>query len=292
MSISERVPWWVKICSKIVLSRLPVPYSFWKKMHLFEHGKMNLVDSAYSTFLSHAKLAWVLDNNDPPRFLKRDGVFTVLELGPGDSLFSGLVAHAMGADKTILVDSGDFATKDVELYASMRCHLQKLGYLIGASEEALCGIPGLQYFTQGTQSLKGIPDQSIDFCFSNAVLEHIPRDEFPLLVRELNRVMKPSAVAVHRVDLKDHLQKSLNNLRFSNRVWESEFMKKSGFYTNRIRFSEMKSLFSDFDIATPRVEKWSNLPVNKSRLVEPYRSMENDELLVSGFDIVLRKVCS
>jgi hypothetical protein len=33
----------------------------------------------------------------------------------------------------------------------------------------------------------------------------------------------------------------LNNLRFSERIWESEFMAKSGFYTNRIPLGQNAS---------------------------------------------------
>jgi hypothetical protein len=63
------------------------------------------------------------------------------------------------------------------------------------------------------------------------------------MVEELLRVLKPSGISVHRVDLRDHLGRTLNNLRFSDDRLESDFFTKSGFYTNRIRFPEMISIF-------------------------------------------------
>jgi len=43
----------------------------------------------------------------------------------------------------------------------------------------------------------------------------------------------------HRVDLRDHFGSALNNLRFSDKKWELDWIANSGFYTNRIRLQEM-----------------------------------------------------
>ena len=49
----------------------------------------------------------------------------------------------------------------------------------------------------------------------------------------------------HQIDLRDHLGGGLNNLRFSDSLWESNFFVKSGFYTNRISFDKMISIFEN-----------------------------------------------
>lgn len=84
---------------------------------------------------------------------------------------------------------------------------------------------------------------SIDFIWSQAVLEHIRKSEFLDTMLELHRILRPNGVCSHVVDLKDHLGGALNNLRFSEKLWESNFMASSGFYTNRIRYSEMLDIF-------------------------------------------------
>ena len=102
--------------------------------------------------------------------------------------------------------------------------------------------------------------------------------------------MKPDGIGVHRVDLKDHLGGSLNNLRFSDATWESWLFQNSGFYTNRIRFSEMVELCrrAGFLCETTRVSRWEHLPIERSALAEPFRHLSESELLVNGFDIVIR----
>lgn len=136
-----------------------------------------------------------------------------------------------------------------------------------------------------------IPSGSVDYCFSNAVLEHIPKQDFNQMAHELFRIIKPDGVCVHRVDLKDHLGGGLNNLRFSEKVWESTLFSGSGFYTNRIRFNEMLNVFVEagFDYTLPRVLRWEQLPISNNKLDGAFRQLNDDDLLVSGFDIVLKK---
>ena len=64
-TIRDRLPWWVVIGAKLVLSRLSTPYSFWKWLHLFEHGDMDKPEMALAGFLEHARTAGVLDEQFP-----------------------------------------------------------------------------------------------------------------------------------------------------------------------------------------------------------------------------------
>ncbi len=63
--------------------------------------------------------------------------------------------------------------------------------------------------------------------------EHIRAARFLPMMLALRRAMATSGRNFHYIDLQDHLAYALNNLRSSDRVWESEFVAKSGFYTNR-----------------------------------------------------------
>jgi Methyltransferase domain len=102
--------------------------------------------------------------------------------------------------------------------------------------------PNIVCLTEGLKSLREVPDASVDFLFSNTVLEHIRLKEFLPLVLEVKRVFKPEGIASHQIDFRDHLQYALNNPRFSERIWESDFMAKSRFYTNRIPWAKMQTL--------------------------------------------------
>ena len=147
-----------------------------------------------------------------------------------------------------------------------------------------------RYFTDGINSLRKIPSESVDFIFSQAVLEHVRKAEFSEMMREMRRIIKPDGVCSHSVDLKDHLGGALNNLRFSEPLWESDFMAKSGFYTNRIRFDDMLNIFSNegFLVDIISVERWEELPTPRSRMTKKFRNLSDEQLLVSDFVVVLK----
>jgi len=294
--IRNAVPWWLRIGAKIILARLPVDYSVWKRLRLFEHGDMNQPEKALHTFLEHAKTGDVLDTKGQvPRLKATNDGFTVLELGPGDSLFTAMIARALGASRTWLVDTGPFATTDMNAYMSLFNYLQQRGIAVPCAtnqentDEILKACDG-DYMTDGVSSLAKLTVNSVDYCFSNAVLEHVPRDHFAMLAAELFRVMKPGGVSVHRVDLKDHLGGGLNNLRFSEATWEGPLFRNSGFYTNRVRFGEMLVIFerAGFDCRLPRIVHWERLPTPRSKMDAQFSCLPNEDLRVSGFDIVLR----
>jgi len=298
MAIKKFFPWWVRIITKILLAKLPISYSFWKKIRLFEHGDMNQPNRAFDIFFEHAKTADILDlsANDFPKFkiLKNNQDFTVLEIGPGDSLFTGVIAYSFGATKSWLVDTGPFASNEMRIYRQLIEFLETKGYRapkhsISQLKEVLSHC-GCEYLTNGVDSLATIPSSSVDFCFSNAVLEHIPRKDFDRMLNEMTRVIKPSGVSVHRVDLKDHLGGGLNNLRFPQGIWESSLFLNSGFYTNRIRFGEMIDAFkkAGFDCFVTRKVNWEKLPLSRSSINGKFNNLPEKDLLVSGFDVVLR----
>ena len=221
--------------------------------------------------------------------------WVMLELGPGDSLSSALVARALGAQKSYLVDVAPFASTDITVLKRMAKHLTRLGLPLEGIEE--CGTIGeilqlcnAEYLTSGLESLKSIPDHSIDLLFSNAVLEHVRLHEFASLCGEMRRIQRPSGVGSHTIDFADHLGDSLNNLRFSQSLWEAEWMVSSGFYTNRIRPAQMCGLFAKagFQVDVLKTVKWPKVPIKRSRLAAPFSTLDDSELITYGLDVLLR----
>jgi SAM-dependent methyltransferase len=294
--LKRLIPWWAKIAAKILLSRLPLPYRFWKRAGLFVHGNMDNAVSSVRSLLLHAQTAGLLaPGAQPPRFKQAGTGFKVLEIGPGDSLSTALAARLMGADQIWLVDSGPFASTALTTYHQLAHHLGELGY--DTEPFARAQVIGqwldqcqASYLTEGVASLAGLPDASVDFCFSNAVLEHIPAAEFRRFLAEHKRILKPGGVGVHRVDLQDHLGGRLDNLRFSERVWESALFRRAGFYTNRIRFRTMQDIFTQagFVCSVPRCIRWDTLPTPRSKMQSGFAALDDENLLVKGFDLVLR----
>jgi SAM-dependent methyltransferase len=249
-----RVPWWVKLGAKVVLSRLPVPYRVWQRLGLFRHGCMDTLRYAIDVFDYHAQRAG-LDGRMAGR--------VVLELGPGDSIATAVIAAAHGA-RAILVDSGPFVRTDAALYVALAAELRGRGLAppdlegCGTIQEILRRCDST-YLSQGLTSLRGIQSASVACFFSQAVLEHVRRAEFPETFRECRRILKPGGVGSHRIDLADHLGGALNNRRFTEKTWESALFANSGFYTNRLSMNEMRALFvqSGFSAEIANVERWS-----------------------------------
>jgi hypothetical protein len=280
VDFKRQMPWWMKVAVKIPLSRLPVRHQLWSRIGIFKHGHMNIPAYAYSVFTEHLSRASVKPG------------FSLLELGPGDTLCSVLIGRAFGANKIFLVDTKCNACCDMESYRAMYDFLIAQGHTCCADLRSYDGMMkscNACYLTCGLSSLKEIPRNSIDFVFSQAVLEHIRKKDFVPTLKELHRIMKSDARSSHAVDLKDHLGGSLNNLRFSETLWESDFFAKSGFYTNRIRFLEMLRLFEEAGFTYQIVNKniWDKIPVDTGKLQIEFRRLPIKDLIVTEFTVLL-----
>ena len=130
-----------------------------------------------------------------------------------------------------------------------------------------------------------------DLIFSQAVLEHVRKADFAATMRECRRLLKVGGTFSNQVDLQDHLGGSLNNLRFKDAVWESEFFARSGFYTNRIRFKAMLEEFSKagFNVESVELSSWPTLPhTPKEKLAAEFQALPDSELCIHSFNVLLR----
>lgn len=273
--MKQHIPWQAKIIAKVILARLPFSYQNWAALNLFRHGAM--ADPAYArtVFALHIKDAF--GEREPPAGL------TYLEMGTGDSVASAVFAAALGAKKTYLVDVGDFITRDMAFYRQLDDRFDNFDDMMEYCHAT--------YLTDGLSSLKTIPDNSVDFIWSHATLEHVRHAEFDETMNELYRIIKPGGVMSHEIDLKDHLGGKLNNLRFSPDLWESEWMATSGFYTNRLRPYEMADSMrqAGFTIEEDRRSRWDALPTPRSKMAAPFKDQPEDELLTQIMNVRLRK---
>lgn len=284
--MKKYIPWWLKIIAKIILSRIPINYNFWQRVGLFRHGYMDEASYVLNVFNGHVLKAG-LERNIQGK--------TILELGPGDSVSTAIIAACYNCS-TILIDVGFFARTDIDSYLKLVESLKNKGLSppdISKSEtidDVLVACKA-RYLTHGLTSLSLIEGGTVDMIFSQAVLEHVRKHEFLEIMRECIRVLAPEGVASHSVDLKDHLGGSLNNLRFSESLWESDFFVSSGFYTNRIRLPQMKILFEDSGFTSEIIDirRWEYLPIKKKYLSQNFLSLSDDDLIVSGFDVLLHK---
>lgn len=268
--------WVFKIIAKLIISRLALPYSFWRSLSLFRHGSMDSIDYPIKIFDLHIKRAF-------PDGLPSGTV--ILELGPGDSLASALIGYARGASKAYLVDVDYFARKDVAFYQTLAVDLNNRGLQCPDLSDALSlddilRASNASYLTNGLTSLRTIRSDSVDFVWSHSVLEHVRKDELALVLAELKRILKPGSRSSHNIDYQDHLAYSLHNLRFSEQLWESDFFAKSGFYTNRVPAIQLHRMLQEAGFKMLREEfgKWPGLPIPRRALHAEFTKFTDTEL--------------
>jgi SAM-dependent methyltransferase len=228
------LPWWFKMGCRLVLPDLGV---LGRIGHLFVSSAdedtdidrlIDLFDTKFSQFRSARN--------------RRPGSY--LELGPGDTIARALVAAANGVDRIWLVDAGNYARRDMRHYHAVAADLTARGFSVPDLSHCrrlddILRACRATYLTGGLASLREIADQSIDLIVSEAVLEHLPRAELRPFFVEFRRLMTPDGLALHGIDLDDHLDGGLNHLRFSDDTWEKPWIRNSGFYTNRFSHSQI-----------------------------------------------------
>lgn len=282
-SIKGLSPWWFKIGVKLVLSRLSLSYSDWRRLGIaFQHGQMLNPDYSLGVFRRHfARAQAYLPSG-----------YNLMELGPGDSLATAVIASIQEARKIWLVDIGMFASMDIASYQPLFQRLEEDGHSVRYLSVAdMLRKTHSSYLIQGLSSLRTLRDDALDWIFSQAVLEHVPLVDFEETISELYRIQKPLGISSHRIDLQDHLAHNINSLRFSNTVWESSLFRHSGFYTNRLRASQIVDTFqkAGYRIVSLECERWPALPLKRSRLHADYAGFPEDDLLVRAIDLVVQK---
>lgn len=135
---------------------------------------------------------------------------TFLEIGPGQDLGVSIILIAHGA-KGIIIDKyackwdNQFhplyyrslrnATKDKFLKADLTIFNQ----LLNQNSHA---IQGLTNYELGLEEVDRIPDQTIDWSFSNATFEHLY--DVPKAIFQLGRITKSGGLGFHQTDFRDH----------------------------------------------------------------------------------------
>lgn len=282
------IPWRAKMWIKIILSVLPFSYRFLAGLGIFRHGDHNVNLSALE---GSAVPHFEYFKNHKGKMPKQ-----ALELGPGDSVGHALFAKSNGVNAMTLVDVGDFASNDADHYKAVVEYIGESNKSFdapqGFSRGDILAFTNSEYKTNGLSSLKEIENQSHDFSFSQAVFEHIHRDEFQETMNELYRIHKPGSIARHVVDLHDHLGGALNSFRYSPKFWESNLVKGAGFYTNRLTMDEMLEMAEKAGFKNVRVEeivKWQEMPTPINKIHDFASNKSEGELNICTFWMVMEK---
>lgn len=274
--------WRLKLFLKILAGQLPALKRFFQALGYYQLGPMNEPEYALETFQFH------FGDILPPRA----GGGICLEIGPGLALSTAVVSKAAGFEQTLLLDCAHHALENLEVYRDLFAHFQTAGVPLPLiqpedSLEDILRRYQATYWTDGEQRLKELPDQSIRFSFSQAVLSQIPRSRVGPFLRELLRVSQPGTHSSHWIDLTDYFGGGLHQLRFTDRFWESRWVRESGIYTNRLRYSQWLEHFRQAGIhyRISHQTRIEGLPFCRNRLDGQFQNLSEEDLLTSGFRV-------
>jgi SAM-dependent methyltransferase len=289
-SLVKSAPWWVKMPAKLALRQFSRSQHFWRRFGVFQHGFMLDPEYAQGVFADHREMA--------RPFIPQQDNYTVLEMGPGDSLATALLAAADGAKHSYLVDVDSAAATEMAPYQALAEKLRQPAEATHPERvpqfddlEQMLQRCSSTYLPTGLKAWESIPDNSVDWVFSHAVLEHVWLETIDTTLAQTFRALKPGGVATHCIDLDDHFENSLHSLRIPEKLWESHAFRTSGFYTNRHRMSQWESAFArvGFVQKALRPVNWDSVPLPRAQLQGPYSDLTDEDLRAYTIYITVQK---
>jgi hypothetical protein len=164
----------------------------------------------------------------------------VLELGAGRDLALPLCLRDLGVETVIASDIERLAKLDLVRDAAARL-LSEPPDIRGWDDVERYGIHYL-----APHRVNGA-DPQVDCSCSNEVLEHVPAEQLPDLLKEIRRVTR--GITIHSIDYSDHYARSdpsisrLNFLRYSDEEWARFNGRRH--HVNRLRHSDYLRLFRE-----------------------------------------------
>jgi hypothetical protein len=119
-----------------------------------------------------------------------------------------------------------------------------------ANVRELLRLAGIEYRAPADATRSGLPGGSVDLHMSYTVLQHIPYTVLVDILREASRVLSPTGLACHHIDLSDQFAQAdpsitrSNFLRFSDDEWAT-YSSNQFAYHNRLRVVDYERLYRD-----------------------------------------------
>lgn len=197
----------------------------------------------------------------------------VIEIGPGHTHGIACKIKEAGANKISIIDIEKYISDDI---------LKKYNYL--------------DYIIYDG-NIMPVKNDEYDLVISYTVFEHLRNPQ--KTISETFRILKKGGIAVHMIDLCDHMfygknfnpDKAFNCLKYNKRIWEMMSYNRS-VYVNRLRSSEWVSLHQE---AGFKIEKTENIIDNhtkqlfESGKLKYLNKLKPEDRFVSNIILVARK---
>ncbi len=275
------VPWWVKLGVKLVMGALPVPARAWRAIGLRRHSFGAADVTRFVPPMQERAARFATLAGRPPR--------NMLEVGPGAMVLRAPIAAALGLGPIWYLDVEDDAPRDLEPWRRAAAAARDAGLsppdLSGcATHEDVLKACGATLLVGGAERLAALAPGSVDLVVSEAVLEHVRREDMGPLLSGLRRVTAPDGVGMHGVDFHDHLGGKLRHLSFAPGFWESAAVGRAALYCNRLGLSEVVAAFRDAGF-TPTVTGrlvWDSAPLPPGGRHPSLRRTAEDDLVCAA----------
>lgn len=280
--------WRLKCLAFHVLNRIPFGHSI--------HGALQRhVTRRYFQPISAASLATPGYHIEQFKKLPKGSV--ALEFGAGRNLLIPLLLSDAGAGMVYAYDLNRLAT--IEQINGIIVGLR--GLLPGdwpeiRSFDELREIYRVHYCAPADARATGLPDQSIDFIFSTAVLEHIPEPDIRAILRESIRIGAPKAKFSFIIDYHDHYGSAdrdislWNFYQFPERAWAK--FNPSNHYQNRLRHIDYERIFADVGLEIVSTERvipdWSEPSLDTVQVCDEFSRYSREDLLTASGRFRLR----
>jgi SAM-dependent methyltransferase len=225
----------------------------------------------------------------------------VLELGPGINLGSGLAFCLFGAAKYYGLD----LYTDPDFYGAPQ--YQAIVRLLEAVAPQLVRTPAaecaavaddrisfnearIEYLAPRESWDIPLPDGSLDYVFSNAVLDHVTDPQ--RTAEAIARVLASGGLTAHQIDLRDHRDFSapLEFLKEDEAAWQARGQGPG--YTNRWRASDFRAAFERAGLEVLELDAQLRRPVDEAlrRSLDPkFQRYSLEDLSILGMRLVARK---
>jgi hypothetical protein len=195
---------------------------------------------------------------------------TVLEIGAGRDLAMPLSLRRAGIPLVIASDISRLARIELINSASSR--------LFGRT---FAGFDDLEQFgiIYCAPHVVSAADDPVDCSCSNEVLEHVPADRLPDLLKALRAVT--SGLTIHTIDYSDHYARSdrslsrANFLRYPSSTWR--WFNSGKQHVNRLRHSDYVRLFREAGFQIIDATVWPGEPLS-GPVAPEFRHYEQDDL--------------
>ena len=199
----------------------------------------------------------------------------MLEIGCGNSLGLCYMLVKHGAKEVVALDKEERVNKYMDRYLRNKIEIDfsKVRFIKASVED----MP--------------VTSESIDFCTSFAVLEHV---RYPYrALKEIYRVLANGAITLHFIDLKDH-RCLVSPLAFLTKNQFIYNLAQPQIYTNRLRSIHWRILFEKmgFKVRQLAITKTlDNRYIDQiaNKLSKPFKGLSREELRIAEVAILAQK---